>query len=626
MFWHKIGANPTVLSVIQEGYRIPFISPPPPMFSTNNRSAILENAFVVESILDLLNSGRIVEKNEPSFVVNPLSVAYQASHKRRLILDLSRINKFLPKVHFKLDDWKIGIQFLSKNAHMFSFDLKSGYHHINICSEFQQYLGFSWIIDNVQRYFEFTVLPFGLSSAPLLFTKILKPLVTHWRASGILIAVYLDDGFCVIPATSKDNETNLSIAKVVSQHVKADLVGAGFVYNLEKSHWNPTTKIEWLGMSWDSALGTLKVVQRRVDKIMSTISEIKSSNCVTIRKLHSFVGQIISLSPVVGNLSRLTTRNCQIRIAQATHEDNVIKLEEACSSELSFWENNVSKRNMRSLFIPSKVNKIMCCDASAVGSGAVICNEFHTAHKNWTEQEAKTSSTWRELNTILFAISSFLPIISESKIKVYTDSQSAARIVEVGSMKLELHKLAMSIFNMCLSSKIVLEVEWIPRTINEQADYISRLVDTDDWIISHQLFKVISESWGPFTVDCFATFYNTKLPRFFSRFWNPGSSGTDAFAQNWSEENCLMVPPVVLIPSVLKHLYSCKSKGVLVCPQWPSSPFWPLLWSCFTPWIKDYKCFEGPDLLQLGRNKNSLLGSKQFNSPVCALCIDCKEQ
>ena len=82
---------------------------------------------------------------------------------------------------------------------MFTFDLKSGYHHIDISPEYQRFLGFPWTVDGVKGYFEFNVLPFGLTSASLLFTKMMKPLVTHWRASGILIALYLDDGFIVIP-------------------------------------------------------------------------------------------------------------------------------------------------------------------------------------------------------------------------------------------------------------------------------------------------------------------------------------------------------------------------------------------------------------------------------------------
>ena len=51
--------------------------------------------------------------------------------------------------------------------------------------------------DGEPSFFMFTVLPFGLSSAPYIFTKLLRPLVKHWRSQGIHTVVYLDDGFDV---------------------------------------------------------------------------------------------------------------------------------------------------------------------------------------------------------------------------------------------------------------------------------------------------------------------------------------------------------------------------------------------------------------------------------------------
>ena len=95
----------------------------------------------------------------------------------------------------------------------------------------------------------------------------------------------------------------------------------------------------------------------------------------------------------------------------------------------------------------------------------------------------------------MFALIAFLPIISRSELKVFTDSQSAARIIEVGSMNLELQKLAINIFSTCLSNNIRLEIEWIPRNENEQADYVSRLID--DWCISEIFVQMISDMWGP---------------------------------------------------------------------------------------------------------------------------------
>ena len=62
-------------------------------------------------------------------------------------------------------------------------------------SDHRKYLAFSWVFgDGAVKYFQFAVLPFGLSSAPYLFTKLLRPILTSWRSNGIPMAIFLDDG------------------------------------------------------------------------------------------------------------------------------------------------------------------------------------------------------------------------------------------------------------------------------------------------------------------------------------------------------------------------------------------------------------------------------------------------
>ena len=76
----------------------------------------------------------------------------------------------------------------------FQIDLNSGYHHVEIFPDHRNYLAFSWDFgDGVVKYFQFTVLPFGLSSALYLFTKLLKPILTSWRCKGIPMAIFLDN-------------------------------------------------------------------------------------------------------------------------------------------------------------------------------------------------------------------------------------------------------------------------------------------------------------------------------------------------------------------------------------------------------------------------------------------------
>ena len=41
-------------------------------------------------------------------------------------------------------------------------------------------------------------MPFGLSSAPYVFTKMMRPLVRLWRSKSLKAVVYLDDGICAL--------------------------------------------------------------------------------------------------------------------------------------------------------------------------------------------------------------------------------------------------------------------------------------------------------------------------------------------------------------------------------------------------------------------------------------------
>ena len=182
-FWKSTLCAPEfVLDTIRRGYRLPFAEYPPSCFLANNRSAFQHPDFVTQAISELLANGCIVEHSVPPFCVNPLSVA--EGKKLRLVIDLRHVNSFLDRFKFKYEDLRSLSQVLEEGQWFFTWDLKSGYHHVDICLEHQMYLGFSWPFSGMLRYFTFTVLPFGLSSACFCFTKLLRPLVSRWRSMG----------------------------------------------------------------------------------------------------------------------------------------------------------------------------------------------------------------------------------------------------------------------------------------------------------------------------------------------------------------------------------------------------------------------------------------------------------
>jgi hypothetical protein len=65
-FWIKIGAPNLVLSVIQEGNKIPFIEIPPVAYLRNKR----HKDFVQQAISELLQCNRVIKANSMPHVVN----------------------------------------------------------------------------------------------------------------------------------------------------------------------------------------------------------------------------------------------------------------------------------------------------------------------------------------------------------------------------------------------------------------------------------------------------------------------------------------------------------------------------------------------------------------------------
>jgi len=88
-------------------------------------------------------------------------------------------------------------------------------------------------------FFVFAVLPFGLSTACYIFTKLMRPLIRYWRGRGIKAIVYLDNGIIAVRQWER--------AFRESACVKEDLTKASFVVNVEKSICEPSNRMEWLG-------------------------------------------------------------------------------------------------------------------------------------------------------------------------------------------------------------------------------------------------------------------------------------------------------------------------------------------------------------------------------------------
>lgn len=622
-FWREIGSNDFVIDVIQNGYKVPFYSMPEPIVCKNNKSALLESEFVSEAITDLLDRGLIQKCINPPYMVNPLTVSVPASGKKRLILDLREVNKHVWKEKVKYEDIKVALAFLEQGFHMIKFDITSAYHFLNVKDTHTDFLGFSWV-DNSGNvvYYKFLVMPFGLCSASHVFNKVCRPLVHKWRGEGKMVTMFLDDGF----ACSQSYERS----KLMGQCIKGDILKSGFVPNATKCIWIPVQVLEFLGVVLDALNGTIYIPSRRISKahqsILDLLSSIKAHRRVPVKNVASVVGQLISMTVVVGHVSQIMTRYLSSDILTARYWDSYIHLGEGSRQQLEFWNQNLEALNRKNLHESHKCSKIVFSDASATGyAGYEVSTINGISHGLWSEEESLKSSTWRELVAVHRVLLSLKHILANQRIKWFTDNQGVKAIAMKGSMKRELQDIAYSIFSICMSESIYLEMEWIPRKENEKSDYLSRILDFDDWGISFVLLDMIQQRFGQLQVDWFASNYNAKLPKFYSRFWNPSSSGVDAFVEFWGNEFGLFVPPITVIYRVLKKMIMDKVYGVLVIPCWRSAVFWPFLCpnGLFRQEIVDW--FDLPTQKEFyvkNKNGRGIFGNIDLHFRMLALKVD----
>jgi len=198
-------------------------------------------------------------------------------------------------------------------------------------------------------------------------------------------------------------------------------------------------------------------------------------------------------------------------------------------------------------------------------------------------------------------------------------------IVLHGSRKPLLQIKALAIFATCVNECISLEPEWIPRKENEKVDYISWLVDHDDWKLNPLIFRELDARRGPHTVDRFADVHNHQLTRFNLHYWNPGLEAVDAFTCNWGGEINWWCPPPYLVPHLIGHARETRAVGTLVVPQWCSAPYWPLLFPDGkhpAKFVKEVVVLPIWEWLILLEASGSSLFNKVLNTELLALYLD----
>ena len=151
-----------------------------------------QHEIVQNEIQSLLLKGVLRESHsEPGEFVSTIFLHPKNDGSFRMILNLKQFNESVEYHHFKMDTLDTVTRMMKPGCFMASVNLMDAYYTVPIHSNHQKYLKFMF---NGTLY-QYTCLPNGLSSAPRIFTKLLKPVYSTLHNKGHLSSGYIEDSY-----------------------------------------------------------------------------------------------------------------------------------------------------------------------------------------------------------------------------------------------------------------------------------------------------------------------------------------------------------------------------------------------------------------------------------------------
>ena len=490
----------------------------------------------------------------------------------RIILDLSELNKSLNCQHFKMDGIHTVIPLMSPSCYLASVDLQDAYYTVPVHPSSRKYLKFIW----EGHLYQYKVLPNGLSTAPRLFTKLLKPVFATLRKEGHVVVGYLDDTLII-----GENSAQTRKAVNATTAIFSDL---GFLVHPDKSVLEPTPQIQFLGFTLDSQSMTISLPDDKKAEIIKECTTLIGAQSPHIRYVARVIGKLIATFPAVqyGPLYYRSLERDKIYALRANrgHFDRVMQLSGKAKQELRWWINNI--RKSYSPIQRKKPQIELRTDASGSGWGAT---NLHTnIGGRWDKTELvrarNNEINYLEILAAGLGLKAFCADRHDSHVLIRTDNTTAvAYLNNMGGIKSkDCHDIATEIWEWCANRNIWITADHLPGRLNTVADCMSRKFnDNKEWMLNKQAFENIIKQFGAPEIDLFASRLNAQLPRFISWLPEPEAENVNAFTVDWGPLKFYAFPPFCLISKCLSKVLTDNATGLIVVPNWPTQPWYPIL-------------------------------------------------
>ena len=572
-FWSRLPTEELVRGVLNEGYKIPFKKLPSYQGLRLTPLTGQYGPILLDEVDSLLGKGAIERVSESDAAHGYYSTYFLVPKKTgdmRPILNLKPINGQIQVRAFKMETLQTVMTAVQVGDWIASVDLKDAYFHVPIHPDHREYLRF-----RIQgRSYQYRVLPFGLSTSPRTFTKVLAPVIAYLRMCNIQAFPYLDD--ILFSAGSQQALTENM------QFVVRTLTQAGFIVNAAKSSLTPSQDMVFIGARFQTALDLVCLPLDRAQNISKVALTFAVGKEMTARQWLSLLGLMAS-TLVVTKHARIHMRPVQLFLHSKWKRDrqglsHLIQVTPEVHVHIQWWENLENLLSGLPLS-PPVTQAVITTDASSLGWGGVLGEEKGgggsslTVQGKWDRWQMAWHINKQELAAVQLTLHHFVHHLRGQSVLVRSDNMTTCAYINKygGTRSRDLCLLALDLWEWCIHHNMTIKAVHVPGVDNVLADFLSRqTVDQREWGLHQHVANHLFYRWNRPNIDLFASVHNKKLGTFCTLYPSPVAYCQDAFSISWSNfSSGYAFPPIVLMPRVLRKVRQDRASLILIAPFWP---------------------------------------------------------
>ena len=474
-----------ILKGIKQGFRIGFNRSSVQlrcrqgnMHSASEQPEVVENYLQEES-----RAGRVIhipsqkEAEELGIHYSPFGVIPKKGKpdKWRLILDLSApeghsvndgISKELASLSYvSVDQVVSAIRQRGRGSLMAKMDIKHAYRNVPVHPKDRLILGMQWKGSS----FVDAALPFGLRSAPLLFTAVADAVQFIMEKWGVgWVAHYIDDFITVGSPESTECTENVRLMHSICDQL-------GLPIELSKDV-GPSSILTFLGIELDSNRLELRLPREKLQQLRSNLAAWRGRKAGRKRDLLSLIGSLSHACKVV-RAGRSFLRRLIDLASTAKCLDHYVRMNLEARADVEWWVRYAESWNGISMMhigqeVPPEVT--VTSDASGTWGCGAYSGE-HWFMLKWSGSLADYHITIKELIPVVIAAVLWGQSWRGKSILIQCDNMAVVHIINQGSSK---NKVAMHLAR-CLSFTSAmfnfhLSAQHIKGADNTLADALSR--------------------------------------------------------------------------------------------------------------------------------------------------------